>query len=133
MNGWGNLFLTITPDGTALPCHSARELPIEFPNVVDETVENIWYRSNGFNHFRGYEWMKEPCRSCDEKEKDFGGCRCQAFLLTGDANNADPVCAKSPHHHLITDARDNADTDQPAKEPMIYRNRKNSQKLIAVG
>jgi pyrroloquinoline quinone biosynthesis protein E len=139
MNGWGNLFLTITPDGTALPCHSARELPIEFPNVTKETIESIWYRSNGFNHFRGYEWMKEPCRSCDEKEKDFGGCRCQAFLLTGDANNADPVCAKSPHHHLITDARENADLAEPAKESMIYRNRKNSQKLtrseklIAIG
>ncbi|MBB1486757.1 pyrroloquinoline quinone biosynthesis protein PqqE [Oceanospirillum sediminis] len=133
MNGWGNLFLTITPDGTALPCHSARELPIEFPNVLNDSIESIWYRSTGFNLFRGYEWMKEPCRSCDEKEKDFGGCRCQAFLLTGDANNADPVCAKSPNHHLITDARNNAEQNNPANSEMIYRNRKNSQRLIATG
>ncbi|WP_421862012.1 pyrroloquinoline quinone biosynthesis protein PqqE [Motiliproteus sp.] len=108
MNGWGKFFLTITPDGTALPCHSARELPIDFPNVLDSSLEDIWYRSTGFNHFRGYGWMKEPCRSCDEKEKDFGGCRCQAFKLTGDAANADPVCEKSPHHHLIEQARDSA-------------------------
>lgn len=132
MNGWGNLFLTITPDGTALPCHSARELPIEFPNVTDTSVEEIWYRSKGFNHYRGYEWMKEPCRSCDEKEQDFGGCRCQAFALTGDADNADPVCSKSPHRHLITDAQANADKAQPASEPLIYRNRKNSAQLISV-
>ena len=105
MNGWGKLFLTITPDGTALPCHSARELPIDFPNVLEMPLEQIWYRSTGFNHFRGYGWMKEPCRSCDEKEKDFGGCRCQAFKLTGDAANADPVCSKSEHHHLIEAAR----------------------------
>ena len=91
MNGWGAVFLTVTPDGTALPCHSARQLPgLRFPNVRDHPVEWIWRESPGFNHFRGYDWMKEPCRSCPEKEKDFGGCRCQAFLLTGDARNADP-------------------------------------------
>ncbi|MFT5721233.1 MAG: pyrroloquinoline quinone biosynthesis protein E [Motiliproteus sp.] len=110
MNGWGKIFLTITPDGTALPCHSARELPIDFPNVRDSSLDDIWYRSTGFNHFRGFDWMKEPCRSCDEKEKDFGGCRCQAFKLTGDAANADPVCAKSPQHHLIEAAREHAET-----------------------
>ncbi|MDH4872207.1 pyrroloquinoline quinone biosynthesis protein PqqE, partial [Pseudomonas sp. BN515] len=91
MNGWGNLFLDITPDGTALPCHSARQLPVRFPNVKEHDLKHIWYESFGFNRFRGYDWMPEPCRSCDEKEKDFGGCRCQAFLLTGDASNADPV------------------------------------------
>ncbi|MEH6650816.1 MAG: pyrroloquinoline quinone biosynthesis protein PqqE [Motiliproteus sp.] len=138
MNGWGKLFLTITPDGTALPCHSARELPIQFPNVVDTSLEDIWYRSTGFNHFRGYGWMKEPCRSCDEKEKDFGGCRCQAFKLTGDATNADPVCGKSEHHHLIEAARQRAETADSSG--LILRNKRNIdaakgqlQQLIARG
>ena len=101
MNGWGSIFLTVTPDGTALPCHGARQMPVEFPNVRDHSMQHIWYDSFGFNRFRGYDWMPEPCRSCDEKEKDFGGCRCQAFMLTGDASNADPVCSKSPQHNLI--------------------------------
>ena len=105
MNGMGSIFLTVTPDGTALPCHAARMLPgLEFPNVRAAGVEQIWYDSPGFNHFRGDAWMKEPCRSCPEKAKDFGGCRCQAYLLTGDAANADPVCDLSPHHHLVTEA-----------------------------
>lgn len=123
MNGWGKLFLTITPDGTALPCHSARELPIAFPSVVDTSLEEIWYRSSGFNHFRGYGWMKEPCRSCDEKQKDFGGCRCQAFKLTGDAANTDPVCAKSAHHGLIESARERAST--ATSDGLILRNQRN--------
>ncbi|WP_417225620.1 pyrroloquinoline quinone biosynthesis protein PqqE [Amphritea sp.] len=125
MNGWGQVFLTVTPDGTALPCHSARMLPVEFPNVKEQSIEQIWNRSNGFNHFRGYEWMKEPCVSCDEKEKDFGGCRCQAFMLTGDANNADPVCSKSPHHDLIVQAREAAEL--PVHDEPIYRNERNSR------
>ncbi len=126
MNGWGKLFLTITPDGTALPCHSARELPIAFPNVQRMPLQEIWYRSTGFNHFRGYGWMKEPCLSCDEKEKDFGGCRCQAFKLTGDAANADPVCSKSPHHHLIKEARQLAERGSP-QQPLLQRNVHNQQ------
>jgi pyrroloquinoline quinone biosynthesis protein E len=125
MNGWGQVFLTVTPDGQALPCHSARMLPIEFPNVRDHSLDHIWNESFGFNHFRGYEWMKEPCRSCDEKEKDFGGCRCQAYMMTGDANNADPVCAKSPHHEMILQAREEA--EQPAAKPFLYRNERNSR------
>ncbi|MEH6824238.1 MAG: pyrroloquinoline quinone biosynthesis protein PqqE [Motiliproteus sp.] len=129
MNGWGKLFLTITPDGTALPCHSARELPIAFPNVRDTSLEEIWYRSTGFNHFRGFGWMKEPCRSCDEKEKDFGGCRCQAFKLTGDAAHADPVCAKSAHHHLIEAARERANSADGSG--LILRNSRNINKAQA--
>ena len=126
MNGWGQVFLTVTPDGTALPCHSAKMLPIEFPNVRDNSLDHIWNESFGFNHFRGYEWMKEPCRSCDDKEKDFGGCRCQAYMMTGDATNADPVCSKSEHHHLITDAR--AAAEQPLDDSkMLYRNERNSR------
>ena len=105
MNGLGSVFLTVTPDGTALPCHAARMLPgLTFPNVRTESVKSIWYDSEGFNHFRGFEWMREPCRSCPEKTRDFGGCRCQAYLLTGDAANADPVCDLSPHHRLVTGA-----------------------------
>jgi pyrroloquinoline quinone biosynthesis protein E len=105
MNGLGKVFLMVTPDGTALPCHAARMLPgLDFPNVRTVSLESIWFDSQAFNHYRGDSWMKEPCRSCPEKTKDFGGCRCQAFLLTGDAANADPVCDLSPHHHLVTEA-----------------------------
>jgi pyrroloquinoline quinone biosynthesis protein E len=123
MNGLGSIFLTITPDGTALPCHAARMLPgIDFPNVRNSSVESVWYDSTGFNHFRGDSWMKEPCRSCPEKAKDFGGCRCQAYMLTGDAANADPVCDLSPHHHLVTEAVARADAPRPAVEkPLIFR------------
>ncbi|MEH6625943.1 MAG: pyrroloquinoline quinone biosynthesis protein PqqE [Motiliproteus sp.] len=130
MDGWGKMFLTITPDGTALPCHSARQLPIDFPNVRDMPLQEIWYGSSGFNHFRGYSWMKEPCLSCDEKEKDFGGCRCQAFMLTGDAANADPVCSKSPHHGIIEQARDRAESGV-TEQPLILRNARNIDKALA--
>lgn len=135
MNGWGNIFLTIAPDGTALPCHSARELPIEFPNVKDHSLDDIWYRSTGFNHFRGYEWMKEPCRSCDEKEKDFGGCRCQAFKLTGDAANADPVCGKSEHHGKILAAREEAEhmaAGGSGHTPLLARNTHNQEQALDI-
>jgi pyrroloquinoline quinone biosynthesis protein E len=136
MNGWGNVFLTITPDGVALPCHAARELPgMELPNIRDVSVKEIWEESNDFNRFRGYEWMKEPCRSCDEKEKDFGGCRCQAYMLTGDPASADPVCSKSFDHHLIEDAlkrgRLEAEKTVAEAKPLVFRNPKNSKKLSA--
>ncbi|MEQ5837651.1 pyrroloquinoline quinone biosynthesis protein PqqE [Marinobacter sp. NFXS9] len=127
MNGWGSLFLTVAPDGTALPCHSARILPIEFPNVREQSVSSIWYDSPGFNHYRGDAWMPEPCRSCDEKDKDFGGCRCQAYLLTGDADNADPVCGKSPHHDRVLAARRAADHATVPLAELTYRNARNSR------
>ena len=101
MNGWGSTFLTVTPDGTCLPCHSAKILPLEFPNIREKSMQQIWYEDFSFNHFRGYDWMPSPCRDCDEKEKDFGGCRCQAYLLTGDMYKTDPVCDKSSDHALI--------------------------------
>ncbi|MDH5358203.1 MAG: pyrroloquinoline quinone biosynthesis protein PqqE [Gammaproteobacteria bacterium] len=134
MNGWGNVFLTITPDGTALPCHAARELPgMTLPNVKDSTIHEIWSDSNDFNRFRGFDWMKEPCRSCDEKEKDFGGCRCQAYMLTGDPANTDPVCSKSPDHHLILEALEQGrlEANKPVMEqkPLVFRNPKNSKKI----
>ncbi len=123
MNGLGSIFLTITPDGTALPCHAARMLPgIDFPNVRSSSVASVWYDSPGFNHFRGDSWMKEPCRSCPEKTKDFGGCRCQAYMLTGDAANADPVCDLSPYHHVVTEAVARADGPRLIEEqPLIFR------------
>ncbi|BFM07818.1 pyrroloquinoline quinone biosynthesis protein PqqE [Halioxenophilus aromaticivorans] len=127
MNGWGNVFLTVTPDGTALPCHSARQLPIEFPNVKDHSLQEIWYDSFGFNHYRGDSWMQEPCRSCDEKDKDFGGCRCQAYMLTGDATAADPVCAKSDQHGKILAARAEAENADVTIDALTYRNEKTSK------
>ncbi len=132
MNGWGNLFLDITPDGTALPCHSARQLPVEFPNVREHSIEHIWRHSFGFNKFRGYDWMPEPCRSCDEKERDFGGCRCQAFMLTGDAANADPVCSKSLHHDKILAAREQAEHGALGLEQLQHRNEKASRLILKV-
>ncbi|MBC3244969.1 pyrroloquinoline quinone biosynthesis protein PqqE [Pseudomonas lurida] len=127
MNGWGSVFLDITPDGTALPCHSARQLPVQFPNVREHSLAHIWYESFGFNRFRGYEWMVEPCRSCDEKSRDFGGCRCQAFQLTGDASNADPVCSKSSHHHKILAARQEAESVAPRISELAFRNERASR------
>jgi len=132
MNGWGTTFLTIAPDGVALPCHSARELPgLDCPNVNDFSIEDIWNESKAFNFFRGNEWMKEPCSSCDEKEKDFGGCRCQAYILTGDMYNADPVCSKSPDRHVIKEALDSARASALSSDekPLIFRNSKNSKLL----
>jgi pyrroloquinoline quinone biosynthesis protein E len=133
MNGWGAVFLTVAPDGTALPCHAASELPgLSFPNVRDHSIEWIWSQSADFNRFRGYAWMKEPCRSCDEKEKDFGGCRCQAYLLTGDAANADPVCGKSPHHQQIVQMVNDTNIEQePGTAPLVFRNMRNSKRLTA--
>ncbi len=132
MNGWGQMFLTIAPDGTALPCHAARQLPgISFPNVRDASIDDIWHRSDAFNHFRGYDWMKEPCRSCPEKTKDFGGCRCQAYMLTGDPANADPVCDKSPFHERVLAAIDTPDQRlaEVVEKPLVFRNPRNSKAL----
>ncbi|MCC0003115.1 MAG: pyrroloquinoline quinone biosynthesis protein PqqE [Methylobacteriaceae bacterium] len=102
MNGWGQRTLNVTPSGKILPCHAAETIPgLEFWNVRDHSIADAWYRSPAFNAFRGTDWMKEPCRSCDRREVDFGGCRCQALALTGDAANPDPICHKSPHHHIV--------------------------------
>ena len=135
MNGWGNVFLTITPDGTALPCHTAAMLPgLAFPNVKDHSIKHIWYESEGFNRFRGKSWMQEPCRSCPEQDNDLGGCRCQAYMLTGDPGAADPVCDKSPHRHVVDKAVEiAARTQQPSAEehPLVFRDPKSSQQLSA--
>ena len=138
MNGWGSIFLTIAPDGSALPCHAAAQLPgLEFPNVRDHSIEHIWNDSGAFNKFRGFDWMQEPCRSCPEKEKDFGGCRCQAYMLTGDATNADPVCDKSFHHQQLHDDVERigrlSGTKEFESKPLIFRNMKNSKEILRGG
>ncbi|MFA9461078.1 pyrroloquinoline quinone biosynthesis protein PqqE [Thiohalorhabdus methylotrophus] len=132
MNGWGNVFLGVAPDGAALPCHIARQLPgLEFPNLHDVSVREAWFESEAFNHFRGFDWMKEPCRSCSERFDDFGGCRCQAYMLTGDPANTDPVCEFSPHHDKIVAAGEAAkgspDATESEAKPMVFRNMKNSK------
>jgi PqqA peptide cyclase len=134
MNGWGSLFITVTPDGTVLPCHEARMLPgLTFPNVREASMDWIWYDSPGFNRFRGDGWMKEPCRRCPEKTRDFGGCRCQAYMLTGDAENADPVCDLSPHHQVVLDAVEKAELPPPpVTKPLVFRLDKNSKELSKV-
>jgi pyrroloquinoline quinone biosynthesis protein E len=138
MNGWGSVFLCVTADGVALPCHEARMLPgLEFPNVRSRDLGWIWRDSPAFNHYRGDDWMREPCRSCPEKGKDYGGCRCQAYLLTGEAANADPVCDKSPHHSLITEATARAHeagtvrgtVNAQAKPLLFYRDDETSRRL----
>lgn len=130
VNGWGNMFLTVTPDGAALPCHTARMLPgLTFPNVKQQSVRDIWYDSDGFNRFRGTGWMKEPCSSCEHKEKDLGGCRCQAYALAHDMDAADPVCPKSPHHGIVVDAVARAEQPQVVVKPLVFRDPKNSRRL----
>ena len=102
MGGWGRQFFNISPSGKVLPCHAAETITgLDFDSVRDRPLAWIWDHSKALNAYRGTEWMPEPCRSCEWKEADFGGCRCQAFALTGSAGNTDPACAKSPLHDLI--------------------------------
>lgn len=116
MGGWGAVSLTVAPDGTVYPCPAAAALPaLEAPNVKDHSLEWIWHESKAFNLYRGEEWMSDPCRSCELHTKDFGGCRCQAHALTGDAARTDPACRLSPDHALVSDLVDAA---PPAPEPL---------------
>jgi pyrroloquinoline quinone biosynthesis protein E len=103
LNGWGQRYLTVNPIGDVLPCPTASSaIPdLRFENVRARSLDWIWRRSESFNRFRGTEWMPEPCRSCPQKEIDFGGCRCQAALLTGNAGNTDPVCTLSPNRARV--------------------------------
>ena len=104
MGGWGQRFLNVTPEGRVLPCHAAETIPgLEFERAGDRPLSAIWEDSDAFRRFRGTEWMAEPCRSCDRREIDWGGCRCQALALTGDAAKTDPVCEKSPDHDRIAE------------------------------
>jgi pyrroloquinoline quinone biosynthesis protein E len=110
--GWGHVYLVVTPDGLTLPCHGATAITtLGFDNVRDRSIEWIWRESPGFQAFRGDDWMKEPCRSCSRKTIDFGGCRCQAFALTGDATNTDPVCTLTPLRGIIDQAVKEATTE----------------------
>jgi PqqA peptide cyclase len=109
MEGWARRYLVVAPDGAVLPCHAAGVLPLEFPSARDGLAA-AW-RSAAFEAFRGEAWMPAPCRDCDQRAIDFGGCRCQAFLLTGDARAADPACRLAPGHAAIAGARAEAETD----------------------
>ena len=130
MNGWGNVFLTVTPDGTALPCHTAKMLPgLAFPNVREHDLRHIWHDSEGFNRYRGTGWMKGACVTCPDKEKDLGGCRCQAFLLAGDPAATDPVCLKSAHHGVVQAAVAAADAGEVPARPLVFRDPKASRAL----
>ena len=102
LNGWGRRYLTVNPAGEVLPCPTASSIPgLRFENVKENSLSWIWHESESFNCFRGTAWMPEPCRSCPEREIDFGGCRCQAALITGDAAKTDPVCTLSPDRKLV--------------------------------
>jgi pyrroloquinoline quinone biosynthesis protein E len=122
LNGWGRRFLTVAPDGAVLPCQTAREIPgLEFPSVRIASLEEIWFEAPVFRRFRGTDWMAEPCRSCPRKEIDFGGCRCQAFLVTGDAAATDPVCALSPLHSLVKRAVSDIPAEAAALQFRVLR------------
>lgn len=122
MGGWGQRTMVIAPNGDVLPCQVAASIPeLTFTNVCEQSLEWIWFKSEAFNRFRGTDWMEEPCRSCPRQTVDFGGCRCQALLLTGDATATDPVCHLSPQHHLITKA---CESEQSYNSPSLrYRDR----------
>ena len=126
--GWGRVFMTVTSDGTVLPCQAAREIRgLKFENARNKPLEKIWFESESFCIFRGTDWMPEPCRSCPQKLIDFGGCRCQAFLLTGNAAVTDPVCSLSPNHNIIEQAIEDTEKESPRK--WIYRNEDESKRL----
>ncbi|MBK9258602.1 MAG: pyrroloquinoline quinone biosynthesis protein PqqE [Polyangiaceae bacterium] len=110
MGGWGRQFMNITPKGLVLPCHAAETIPgLVFDSVRERDLRAIWEHSAAFQRFRGTAWMHDPCRSCERRDIDFGGCRCQALVLTGDAANADPVCERSEHHAVFAQSVEEAD------------------------
>jgi PqqA peptide cyclase len=124
MDGWGRRFVVIAPDGTMLPCHAARSLPLTFESVRSAPLKALWRDGEGMRAFRGTDWMPEPCISCDQRAIDYGGCRCQAFALTGDARATDPACALAPAHGLVVQARARAESSPARAEPVwVYRGR----------
>ncbi|QRP50287.1 pyrroloquinoline quinone biosynthesis protein PqqE [Amycolatopsis sp. FDAARGOS 1241] len=120
MGGWAARQLTVTPNGDVLPCPAAQSLPLPRANVRDETLARIWAGAPVMTAFRGTGWMPEPCRSCDRRELDFGGCRCQAFQLTGEAARTDPVCHLSPDHHLVTRAVEAANAESRTDDAPLF-------------
>jgi len=132
MDGWGRRFIVLSPSGLALPCHAAHTLPgLRFDSVRDRPLADIWRDSAGFGAFRGEDWMPEPCRSCERRSIDFGGCRCQAYHLTGNAAVTDPTCQYAPDHALIEAARREAEEPQPAS--LIYRSARESERWGGMG
>ena len=123
MGGWGNRMILVTPEGKALPCHAAAILPgLVFENVREKSLAWIWEQSAAFQKYRGEDWMLEPCRSCERRTEDFGGCRCQAFMLAGDARAADPVCQLSPQRVTVDALLKQAEDHVPDPEPLwTYR------------
>jgi pyrroloquinoline quinone biosynthesis protein E len=120
MGGWGRSLIDITPTGKVLPCHACQDIPgITVDNVRDKRLADIWFQGEAFQKFRGTSWMKEPCRSCDRREIDWGGCRCQALAMTGDATEVDPACAKSPWHAEFAAIAERESHAPPP--PFIYR------------
>src|SRR5467141_4723179 len=119
MGGWGRKLMLITPSGEALPCHAAQVIPgLKFENVRDRSLREIWEASAAFQKFRGEDWMQDPCKTCDRREQDFGGCRCQALLLAGDASATDPVCSLAPTRAKV-DAILEAANKPSAPEPSL--------------
>ena len=124
MGGWGRRFILVAPDGQALPCHAAHTLPgIEPANVQTHSLEWIWHESSAFNLFRGETWLPAPCKGCDRRALDFGGCRCQAYALTGDATQTDPTCGLAPSHELIVAARAGSSESGSSQGSSPYRYR----------
>jgi PqqA peptide cyclase len=132
MGGWGRGIINVTPSGKVLPCHAAETIPgLLFDNVRDKPLAEIWLNSQAFQKYRGTDWMLEPCRSCERRELDWGGCRCQAFAFTGEAAAADPACVKSSRHaELIALAEREAGTPPP---PFAYRRPRKPAQLAASG
>jgi pyrroloquinoline quinone biosynthesis protein E len=132
MGGWGQRLMLINPSGKVLPCHAAEVLPgFTFENVREKSLQWIWRESSSFQRFRGEDWMPEPCRSCDRRTEDFGGCRCQAFLLTGDAAATDPACSLAPAHSIVEAAVRGANADSEAAHPTTASSLVQLQKLAA--
>ena len=128
MGGWGQRLLLIDPAGDVLPCHAAGVIPgMQFDNVREHSLEWIWKESSTFQRFRGESWMPDPCRTCDRRAEDFGGCRCQAFLLTGDAAATDPACSLAPAHHLVEAARENPDSSISESNEVAWTYRTNPE------
>lgn len=116
MGGWAQDAFVIIPDGTVLPCHAAQTISaLEFDKVTDKPLAEIWENSSALEAYRGFEWMSDPCRSCPRKELDHGGCRCQAFAVTGDAAQTDPACILSPHHGTLRQVAETASAQEPAE------------------
>ncbi len=130
MGGWGRQNLNVTPSGKVLPCHAAEGIAtLRFDNVKERSLADIWYRGDAFNAFRGTDWMAEPCRSCPRKLTDYGGCRCQAFAMTGRAEATDPACSLSPDHEALVAT---AVREAGARPPeFVYRRPGNAARAAA--